>query len=464
MRRVQRSEQQARSRRAVAGQRISTAVERPRGGGRRVDAGPTLADALGELVDRAGRPEQEALRLVGAECDERVGLDAVLDALGDHPQTERVRQVDDRFDDRFVGLRAAEAGDEAAVDLHRGDGQATQVGQRRVAGAEVVESDLHAESAQRRQAVDRAVEVLEHGGLGDLEADLARVEHALVDRRLDAADHLVGAGHLVGAEVDPHPRRRLDADRAELAERVEHAVEHPLADIGHQPGGLGDREELVGQQQRTVVARPAHECLEADDAPVAQVDDGLEVRPQVALGDRRVQLRLHPQGTARLAAELLDVLGRCAPLLLLGGPVGGLRLVEQLQADLAGSPVGVAGAHVQADLDRAEADRLAHGDHQPLGHLARLARRGPDEHGRERRAGIGEERVGRSGLDGAADHQCQRVVADPRAPAIVDVAEADDVQVDDAGGASRLGQPPPERGTRHQCRRASLGQRFGSGG
>ncbi|MFT3854741.1 MAG: hypothetical protein QM733_18690 [Ilumatobacteraceae bacterium] len=367
------------------------------------------------------------------------------------------------LDDRLVGRHRPEPGDEAAIDLHRGDRQLAQVGERRVAGAEVVEGDLDAEPAQAGEAVDGAVEVGQDRGLGDLEADLVRAEGLVGDRRLDPPQDLVGAGHLMGAEVDPHPQRAVALARAQAVQRLEDPVEHPLPDVGHEAGGFGDGQELVGQQQPPGAARPAHEGLEGDDAVVTKVDHRLEVGAQVALGDRLLQFGLEPLGAVDLAAELLAVLGRRRPLLLLGGPVCALGVVEQFQAGLARGGGGIPAADVEAQLDRPEVDRLADRGHQPRRDLLDLRRRGAEDEGGERRAGVGQQRVGRGGAQRPAHDERQRAVADAGAPALVDVVEADDVEMDHPGGALAAHQLAAERGSRHQCRRALLGNWFGGG-
>ena len=61
------------------------------------------------------------------------------------------------------------------------DGQPPQVGQRRVAGAEVVEGEPDADRRQLAQRAQRGVEVLDQGGLGDLEGEVPRVEPGLGD-------------------------------------------------------------------------------------------------------------------------------------------------------------------------------------------------------------------------------------------------------------------------------------------
>ena len=57
----------------------------------------------------------------------------------------RARHRDDRAQDVAVALVLGDAGDELAVDLDRLDREALDVVERRVAGAEVVEHQPHAE-------------------------------------------------------------------------------------------------------------------------------------------------------------------------------------------------------------------------------------------------------------------------------------------------------------------------------
>jgi hypothetical protein len=66
-----------------------------------------------------------------------------------------------------------EVGDEAAVDLQRGDREVPEVGQRAVAGAEVVHRDADAVLAQAAQQPDRRLGVLHDRRLGDLKDQLA---------------------------------------------------------------------------------------------------------------------------------------------------------------------------------------------------------------------------------------------------------------------------------------------------
>ena len=92
-----------------------------------------------------------ALGVVAAEAAQLRELRLVFDPLGDHVEREGPRHADDRLDDRRPLLLDAERVDEGAVDLERVEREAVEVGERRVAGAEVVEDEPHAELAERLQ-------------------------------------------------------------------------------------------------------------------------------------------------------------------------------------------------------------------------------------------------------------------------------------------------------------------------
>ncbi len=67
--------------------------------------------------------------------------------FGDDGDAQAVGQGDHGLDDRPVGL-PVETGDERPIDLDRVEWQVLEVGQRRIAGAEVVEHEPDAHVAQ----------------------------------------------------------------------------------------------------------------------------------------------------------------------------------------------------------------------------------------------------------------------------------------------------------------------------
>src|SRR5579864_8378415 len=72
-------------------------------------------------------------------------LRALLDALGERLQVERLAEAHEDVDEGRRLLRRRHGADEAAVDLDRVDRELAQVGERAVTGAEVVDREAHAQ-------------------------------------------------------------------------------------------------------------------------------------------------------------------------------------------------------------------------------------------------------------------------------------------------------------------------------
>src|SRR4051794_1432615 len=101
----------------------------------------------------AGATEEVALAEAGLQLAQRGELLGGLDALGDDLEVERAGEVDDHADEARFAPAGGQAVDERLGDLQRVQRQRMQVRQRRVACAEVVEGDLHAELAQLVEAL-----------------------------------------------------------------------------------------------------------------------------------------------------------------------------------------------------------------------------------------------------------------------------------------------------------------------
>ena len=111
--------------------------------------------ACRHVLDRLGLADQESLRVVDAELAQQVQRGLVLDTLGDRLDAEVLGHGDDRLHDLLIGGIDREVPDELDVDLDEGDRQVLQVGERAVAGAEVVEREAAAETTQAPGEVAR---------------------------------------------------------------------------------------------------------------------------------------------------------------------------------------------------------------------------------------------------------------------------------------------------------------------
>ena len=158
--------------------------------GRNGVVGPALQERLGGGgVERTC--EQEALAAVAVLVPQQRELLLLLDALGEGLDRERLAELHEGVDQRLALLVALSTRDERAVDLQRVDREALQVGERGVAGAEVVDRDAHAELLDRGQPRGGLLGVAHQRGLGDLDRQRVGVEAALAERVFDVGDELV---------------------------------------------------------------------------------------------------------------------------------------------------------------------------------------------------------------------------------------------------------------------------------
>ena len=153
-------------------------------------------------------------------------------------------------------------------------GKPLEVGERRVAGAEVVDREPHAERPQAPEHLGRPVRVLHQrrDSVSSRHSALARAGRGSNRAPLTAVDDAVVA-QLAGRHVDRH-RQVVAAPAARGATaaaggRPRRATHAPMLD--DQAGVLGDRDELGRRDapERRVV--PAQQRLEALDAAVAEV-------------------------------------------------------------------------------------------------------------------------------------------------------------------------------------------------
>ena len=133
----------------------------------------------------------ETLRQPARQRAQEGGLLLGLHALGGDAQVQPAGHRDDGGDDgRIVGIMA-QVLDERAVDLQRVDGEALQVRQARVAGAEVVDGQAHAHLVQLLERLHGLVGVVHQHALGQLELEQRRREAAVAQRLLDHHDQLL---------------------------------------------------------------------------------------------------------------------------------------------------------------------------------------------------------------------------------------------------------------------------------
>src|SRR5258708_27253838 len=89
-------------------------------------------------VSRWHRPAEEiALALFAAHADQQVGGGPVLDAFGDHRQSQLLAEADGRTDDRRIVGIAEQAEHEGAVDLQAVEREFLVIAEARIASPEI---------------------------------------------------------------------------------------------------------------------------------------------------------------------------------------------------------------------------------------------------------------------------------------------------------------------------------------
>src|SRR3954468_2830369 len=170
-----------------------------------------LLAAVGEQLARGSSAdwarEEVALRELAAERPQAVGLLLGLDALGNHVNAQRAPHRQDGGHDGLVLAGADDAVDERAVDLERVDREAPHIGERRVAGAEVVECEAHAQLLEAVERGQRGRGVLDESALGDLDAQEVGGKAGALERLDDRLDRARMA-ELAWREVHGHAQRR----------------------------------------------------------------------------------------------------------------------------------------------------------------------------------------------------------------------------------------------------------------
>ena len=147
-----------------------------------------LVEQSGEVGGRNRPAEVVALNFVAAFRLEEGKLLGRLDPLGARPHAERASEADHRAHDGVGLAPGLESADEGAVDLDRVERELLQVAETRVARAEIIHGDAHAEFAELAESAERRLHVGEENALGDLELQPVRLEAGILQHAADEAD------------------------------------------------------------------------------------------------------------------------------------------------------------------------------------------------------------------------------------------------------------------------------------
>ena len=147
------------------------------------------------------------------------------------------------------------------------------MGERRVAGTEVVDGELDADVLDLPQQGQRVPVVVQGHRLGDLQDELVRGQAAFGQHLQDHARQVrVGQLHRRDVDTDLHRYRRAVVPPGGL---VAGPGEYPRADRDDQSAVLGEGDELQWRQGAALRMVPAQQRLETDGRPAGQLDDRL---------------------------------------------------------------------------------------------------------------------------------------------------------------------------------------------
>src|SRR5947208_3885266 len=156
-----------------------------------------------EIRGRKRTREEEPLRLLTASRAQPLELPGTLDPLGRHGDPQAVGQRQDGVGDGGVARGSVHVVHERLVDLDAVGRKAGDIGERGIAGAEVIERDPAAELAQPLERGAPGGGVLDQHRFGDLHLDQRRRNHGR--RRLLGDDaRRVAMQQVLARDVDGH--------------------------------------------------------------------------------------------------------------------------------------------------------------------------------------------------------------------------------------------------------------------
>ena len=123
-----------------------------------------------------------------------------FNSLRDHSQPQTLGQDDDHFCNGGIVGVGKNVSDEALVDLQLIQRQSLEVGERRIAGAKIVEGEAYSHCFQSRHLGDDVFHVMHQHTLGQLQLQTLWIGSVVIKNRLDLINK-VRQLQLTGAEI-----------------------------------------------------------------------------------------------------------------------------------------------------------------------------------------------------------------------------------------------------------------------
>ena len=165
-----------------------------------------------------------------------------------------------------------------------GDREVLQVGQRRIAGPEVIDGDLNTQGTDGVQSLEVGGAVLHQHALGELEGDPARGGTGVSHRGLNGPGKL-RVGELVGREVYRHAWYTAGGQPGPAGDFGARGPKNPGTDLIDQSGLLGERDEDARGDPSVGRMVPPKQGLGPNEFTGLEVDDRLVVQYELTVVD-----------------------------------------------------------------------------------------------------------------------------------------------------------------------------------
>ena len=224
-----------------------------------------LPNQAGILGDRRGAADEIALYAVAASIGEERQLLMCFDAFGDDRDVEAVAEADHGLDDGGRLRIARQMHHESTVDLDLVEGKSLQIGQRRIARAEIVHRDAHAERFQPPQQRQAAIKVLDQHAFGDFQLQPAGGEAGFQQDRMHHTDH-IAAHELRRRQIDRDLQRHGPGRRFTAG-----LPQDPFAHLDDQAAFFRKRDEIGRRDETAGRMNPARQRFETGDVGIQRI-------------------------------------------------------------------------------------------------------------------------------------------------------------------------------------------------
>ena len=248
----------------------------------------------------------------------------VLNPLGRHRQVEPVAHGQDRVDHLVAVLFLLEFGDEGAIDFEAVEGQAAQLRQAGISGAEIVETDVHALIAQAADHRADQPDVFVQAAFGYFDFESIGRE-VVLDQKLEKFLGEPRIAHLDGRDIDRETEVGIP-----LLGILESLRNQPFAHLANHADLFGDGDEDIGADDAELGRFPAGQHFEPHESAGLDIDLLFVIRLEFTGRDAAANARFELVAEAQLVFHLGFEPVEAVLSLLLGVIHGDIRLVHQL--------------------------------------------------------------------------------------------------------------------------------------